>query len=75
MHTASQEFLIKLVIGDGDFSFVTVTIAFRLNLGLNRLFSYAFYLCVCNPRRYGCLTLRNLSGYGPRTMLSMLSTG
>ena len=51
MHTASQEFLIKLLIGDGDFSFVIVTIVFRLNLGLNRLFRYAFYLCVCNPRR------------------------
>ena len=51
MHTASQEFLIKLLIDDGDFSFVIVTIVFRLNLGLNRLFHYAFYLSVCNPRR------------------------
>ena len=42
MHTASQELLIKLLIGDGVFSFVIVSIVFPLNLGLNRLFRYAF---------------------------------
>ena len=47
MRTAPQEFLIKLLIGDGDFSFVIITIAFRLNLGLNRLFRYIMlFTCV-----------------------------
>jgi len=34
MHTdtTSQEYLIKLPIGDSDFSFVIETIVFRLNL-------------------------------------------
>ena len=50
MHTTSQEYLIKLLIGDSDFSFVIETIVFRLNLSLNSFFCYTFTL-VCKPRR------------------------
>ena len=50
MHTTSQEYLIKLLIGDSDFSFVIETIVFRLNLSLNSCFCYNFTL-VCKPRR------------------------
>ena len=48
MHTIlSQEYLIKLPIGDRDFSFVIEIIVFRLSLGLNRLFCFTFtLLCV-----------------------------
>ena len=42
MHTTSQGYLIKLFIGDSDFSFVIVTIVSRLNLSLNSLFCYTF---------------------------------
>ena len=51
MHTdtTSREYLIKLPIGDSDFSFVIETIVFRLNLSLNSLFCFTFTL-VCNPR-------------------------
>ena len=35
MHTTSQEYLIKLLFGNTDFSFVTETIVFHLNLSLN----------------------------------------
>ena len=51
MHTTSQEYLIKLLIGDSDFSFVIETIVqFRLNLSLNSLFRYTFTF-VCKPRK------------------------
>ena len=50
MHTTSQEYLIKLLIGDSDFSFVIETIVFRLNLSLNSLFCYTFTF-VCKPRK------------------------
>ena len=50
MHTTSQEYLIRLLIGDSDFSFVVETIVFRLNLSLNSLFRYTFTF-VCKPRK------------------------
>ena len=50
MHTTSQEYLIKLLIGDSDFSFVIETIVIRLNLSLNSLFRYTF-IFVCKPRK------------------------
>ena len=50
MHTTSQEYLIKLLIGDSDFSFVIETIVFRLNFSLNSFFCYTLTL-VCKPRR------------------------
>ena len=50
MHTTSQEYLIKLLVGDSDFSFVIETIVFRLNLGLNSFFCYTFTF-VCKPRK------------------------
>ena len=50
MHTTSQEYLIKLLIGDSDFSFVIETIVFRLNLSLNSFFCYTCAL-VCKPRK------------------------
>ena len=48
MHATSQEYLIKLLIG--DFSFVIEIIVFRLNLSLNSLFCYTFTF-VCKPRK------------------------
>ena len=46
MHTTSQEYLIKLLIGSSDFSFVIETIVFRLNFSLNSLFCYIFtFVC------------------------------
>ena len=50
MHTTSQEYLIKLLIGDSDFSFVIETIVFRLNFSLSSFFCYTFTL-VCKTRR------------------------
>ena len=50
MHTTSQEYLIKLLIGDSDFSFVIETIVFGLNLILKSLFRYTFTF-VCKPRK------------------------
>ena len=50
MHTTSLEYLVKLLIGDRDFSFVIETIVFRLNLRLNSLFRYTF-IFVCKPRK------------------------
>ena len=47
MQTTSQEYLIKLFIGDSDFSFVIETIVFRLNLSLNSFFCYIFTLARC----------------------------
>ena len=49
-----SEYLIKLFIGDSDFSFVIETIAFLLNFSLYTLFCYTFMcvtFCVCNLRR------------------------
>ena len=76
MHTTSQEYLIKLLIGDSDFSFVIETIVFRLNLSLNSLFFYTFTF-VCKPQRSlkGLFNVAKISGYVPRTMSSMLSIG
>ena len=50
MHTTSQEYLIKLLIGDSDFSFVIETVVFRLYLSLNSLYCYTFNF-VCKPRK------------------------
>ena len=50
MHTNSQEYLIKLLIGASDFSFIIVTIVSRSNLSLNSLFCYSFTF-VCKPRK------------------------
>ena len=50
MHTTSQEYLIRLLIDDSDFSFVIETLVFRLNLSLNSLFFYTFTF-VCKPQR------------------------
>ena len=72
MHTTSQEYLIKLLIGDSDFSFVIETIVFRLNLSLNSLFCYTFTF-ECKLK--GLFNVAKILGYGPRTMSSILSTG
>ena len=50
MHTTSQEYLIKLLIGDSAFSFVIETTVLHLNLSLNSLFCYTFTF-VCKPRK------------------------
>ena len=50
MRTTSQEYLIKLLIGDSDFSIAIETIVFRLNLSLNSLFCYTFTF-VCKTRK------------------------
>ena len=72
-----SEYLIKLFIGDSDFSFVIETIVFRLNFSLYTLFCYTFILCVKLRRliKGRDFNVAKISGYGPRTMLSMLSTG
>ena len=50
MHPTSQEYLIKLPIGDSDFSLLLKLLFFHLNLSLNNLLY--FYLCMCNPWRF-----------------------
>ena len=52
MHTTSQEYLIKLLIGNSDFSFAMETIVFRLNLSLNSLFFILLLLCVNLGNRF-----------------------
>ena len=47
MHTSSQEYLIKLLIDDSDFSFVIETFVFRLNLSLNSFVLHGIILSPC----------------------------
>ena len=50
MHINSQKYLIKLLTGDSDFSFVIETIVFPLHLSINSLSCYTFTF-VCKPRK------------------------